>query len=366
MRHPKRSALLLAAILAAVSACAPKKPAQNADIDLAGMDRSVAPGDDFNAYTNGGWMKPTPIPADKSGYGIDAILTDETRKRTVSRIQDAAKAGASASADARKTGDFYATFMDEAAIELNGIAPLKTQLDAFAAIAGRHALARAIGAQLRADVDALNSTNVETGNLFGIWVTQGLEDPSHTYPYLLQGGLGMPDREYYISPSPQMAQLRKQYLAHVEAMFRLAGFTDPAARAARVFALETAMARVHATRVESEDVRFAVPWKRADLPLKAPGLDWAGAARSRRVERPRSRYRVAPESGHGPLGAGRHAAARCVEGLARAARHRERRGLPPEGVRRREFQLFRQGAQRNSANASAVAARNRFDQLRAG
>jgi predicted metalloendopeptidase len=84
----------------------------------------------------------------------------------------------------------------------------------------------------------------------------------------------MPDREYYISPSPQMAQLRKQYLAHVEAMFRLAGFTDPAARAARVFALETAMARVHATRVESEDVRFAVPWKRADLPLKAPGLDW--------------------------------------------------------------------------------------------
>ena len=190
MRHPKRSALLLAAILAAVSACAPKKPAQNADIDLAGMDRSVAPGDDFNAYTNGGWMKPTPIPADKSGYGIDAILTDETRKRTVSRIQDAAKAGASASADVRKTGDFYATFMDEAAIELNGIAPLKTQLDAFAAIAGRHALARAIGAQLRADVDALNSTNVETGNLFGIWVTQGLEDPSHTYPYLLHGRSG--------------------------------------------------------------------------------------------------------------------------------------------------------------------------------
>jgi predicted metalloendopeptidase len=84
----------------------------------------------------------------------------------------------------------------------------------------------------------------------------------------------MPDREYYLSQSPQMAQLRKQYLEHIGRMFTLAGFTDPASRAARVFALETAMAGVHATRVESEDVHSAVPWKRADLPLKAPGLDW--------------------------------------------------------------------------------------------
>jgi len=238
------------------------------------MDKSVAPGDDFNAYANGGWIKSTPIPADKSGYGIDAILTDETRKRTLSLIQDAAKTGAPASADTRKVADFYGSFMDEAAIERKGIGPLKPQLDAFAAIADGHALARAIGGQLRADVDALNNTSFETGNLFGIWITQGLEDPSHTYPYLLQGGLGMPDREYYLSQSTQMAQMRKQYLAHIEAMFRLAGFTDPADRAARVFALETAMAAVHATRVESEDVHSAVTWKRADLPLKAPGIDW--------------------------------------------------------------------------------------------
>jgi putative endopeptidase len=273
MRHLQKSAVLLAAILAA-AACASKKPAANAGIDLAGMDKSVAPGDDFNAYANGGWMKTTPIPADKAGYGIDAILTDETRKRTLSLIEDAAKGGAAAGEDARKAGDFYSSFMDEAAIESKGVAPLKPELDAFAAIADRHALARAIGGQLRADVDALNSTNFETANLFGIWITQGLEDPAHTYPYLLQGGLGMPDREYYLAKSPQMAQLRQQYLAHVEAMFRLAGCSDPAARATRVFALETAMAGVHATRVESEDVHSAVPWKREDLPLKAPGLDW--------------------------------------------------------------------------------------------
>src|SRR6185437_11031787 len=118
----------------------------------------------FNAYSNGGWIKATPIPADKSSYGLDAILTDETRKRTLSLIQDAAQAGAPADENARKVGDFYASFMDEAGIESKGIAPLKPQLDAFAAIADRHALARAIGGELRADVDALNNTNFYTGN----------------------------------------------------------------------------------------------------------------------------------------------------------------------------------------------------------
>ena len=274
MRRRRKSFFLLAVVLAAALACATKKSSQNADIDLVGMDKSVAPGDDFNGYTNGGWTKSTPIPADKSGYGIDAILTDETRKRTLSLIEDAAKGNTPASEDARRIGDFYASFMDEAAVESKGIEPLRGQLAAFTAITDRRALARAIGGQLRADVDALNNTNFETGNLFGIWVTQGLGDPSHTYPYLLQGGLGMPDRDYYLSSSSHMAQLRKQYLAHIESMFRLSGFTDPPGRAARVFALETAMAQVHATRVESEDVHSAVSWNRADLPTRAPGLDW--------------------------------------------------------------------------------------------
>jgi putative endopeptidase len=275
MRLRKNFTLPLALLLAGAAACTMKKATPSAGIDVAGMDKSVVPGDDFNAYANGGWIKATPIPADKSSYGLDAILIDETRKRTLDLIENATKPGAAASDEIRKVGDYYASFMDEAAIEAKGIAPLKPQLDAFAAIADRHALARAIGGELRADVDALNNTNFETGNLFGIWVTQGLEDPAHSCPYLLQGGLGMPDRDYYLSTTPQMAELRKQYLAHVEAMFKLAGFTDPAGRAARVFALETAMAKVHATRVESEDVHSAVSWNRDDLPKNAPGLDWS-------------------------------------------------------------------------------------------
>ena len=239
--------------------------------DLAGMDAAVAPGDDFNAYTNGGWIKATPIPADKSSYGISAILIDATRKRTLATIQEA---GSASSGDARKIADYYSSFMDEGAIESKGIAPLKPQLDAIAAITNRHELARVLGGQLRADVDPLNDTNFETGNLFGVWVSQGLTDTSHSFPYLLQGGLGMPDRDYYLSATPHMVELRKQYQAHVASIFALAGFPDPAARAERVFALETKMAAAHATRVESEEVHGAVAWTRDELSAKAPGLDW--------------------------------------------------------------------------------------------
>jgi predicted metalloendopeptidase len=268
------AAIVLVVALAGAPACRKGAPPLGAGIDLEGIDKSVAAGDDFNAYANGGWLKATPIPADKASYGILAVLADETRARTRTQIEEAANAPAG-SGDTRKIGDYYASFMDEAGIESKGIAPLKAQLDAIAAIADRHALARALGGRLRADVDVLNNTNLETENLFGVWVTQGLTDASHSYPYLLQGGLGMPDRDYYVSPAPHMAELRKEYQAHVAVMFQLVGLSDAAGRAARVFALETKMAGVHATRVESEDVHGAVSWKREELEAKAPGLDWA-------------------------------------------------------------------------------------------
>ena len=108
---------------------------------------------------------------------------------------------------------------------------------------------RAIGGNLRADVDPLNSTNFQTDNLFGVFIAQGLTDPEHNTPYLLQGGLGMPDRDYYVSTASDMVELRKQYQSHITTLLQLAGIADAPARAARVFALETKIARVHATRV---------------------------------------------------------------------------------------------------------------------
>lgn len=241
-------------------------------IDLAGMDTSVAPGDDFYAYANGGWLKSTPIPPDKSSYGAAVILGDQVRQQTVTLIQDAAKDG-SATAEARKVGDFYASFMDEAGIEARGLSPLKPTLDTIAAIADRSALARAIGATIRTDVDPLNATNFQTEHLFGLWIAQGLQDPSRNMPYLLQGGLGMPDRDYYLSASPKMAALRRAYLEHVAAILTHAGLARASARAAAVVELETGIARVHATRVQSADVKRPQVWTRAQLTEKAPGLD---------------------------------------------------------------------------------------------
>ncbi len=109
-----------------------------------------------------------------------------------------------------------------------------------------------------------------------MWVAQDLTDPSHYIAYLLQGGLGMPNRDYYVDRSPRMAALRDKYKAHAAAMLKLAGIADPEAKAAQILALETAIAKVHATRVESEDIKNGtVRWKRAELATRAPGLDWS-------------------------------------------------------------------------------------------
>src|ERR1700689_3460457 len=105
------AAILLAAAAIATPACR-TAPSSRSGIDLAGMDKSVAPGDDFNAYTNGGWIKATPIPADKSDYGVGTILIDETRKRLLALIQESATQNSAAPPDSQKIGDYYSTFMD--------------------------------------------------------------------------------------------------------------------------------------------------------------------------------------------------------------------------------------------------------------
>jgi putative endopeptidase len=266
--------LIFATLVLAVAAWGAPPPAPKAGIDLSAIDRAVKPGDNFFEYANGGWLKATPIPPDKGSYGIITMLVDKTRQRVQKLIQRAAASSSNASPEQRKVGEFYSSFMDESAIEQKGLAPLKPQLEAIAAIRNRETLARVIGGTLRADVDPLNATNFYTDHLFGVWVSQSLTDPHRSVPYLLQGGLGMPDRDYYLSDSPHMVTLRQQYRAHVAAMLELAGFSRPEERAAGIFSLETKMARVHATRLESEEVKNAVQWKRDELPKKAPGLDW--------------------------------------------------------------------------------------------
>ncbi len=252
-----------------------QKAADSHAVDLAGIDHSVKPGDDFYAYANGAWIKTAKIPADRSSFGPGSLLTDKTSGEVRDLIQTAAKGTPAHGTDAQKVGDYYASYMDEAGIEAKGLTPLKGDLDAIAGVSDKGSLSAYLGTTLRADVDALNSTNFYTDHIFGVWITQGFEDPDHNVPYLLQGGLGMPDRDYYLDASPKMAELRTKYQAHIANVLKLAGIADADAKAARIMALETKIAQVHTSRVDSEDVLKANnPWAKADFATKAPGLDW--------------------------------------------------------------------------------------------
>jgi len=274
----KRSAFLASVAVVTAVACRSTTdtavPAAQRGVDVEAMDRSVKPGDDFYKFANGTWIARTEIPSDRSNWGTGAIVAERTNARVADLIKEAV-AQAPAGSDARKVGDFYATYMDEAAIEAKGLAPLQPALDRIAAIRDVNGLARELGASVRADVDALNNTNFETPNIFGLWVAQDLTNPSKYSPFLLQGGLGMPNREYYLDPSPRMAEYRAKYETYVATLLELAHQSDAAAKATRVAALEQVIAKAHGTREDSADIlKSNNRWTRADFDRRAPGMDW--------------------------------------------------------------------------------------------
>ncbi len=259
----------------ASSAPSTERAAPATGIDLAGMDRAVNPGNDFFRFVNGTWERGTLIPDHRSTWGTGAEIAQQVQQQSRMLLEDAARAPKTD--EERKLGDFYAAFMDEVAIEQRGLTALTSVLAQIAAIADHRALARALGGMLRADVDPLNYTNYHTSHLFGLWVAQDFNQPTRNTAYLLQGGLAMPDREYYVGVSADMVGIRTHYLQHVATVLRLAGASDAEAlrQARRVVALETTMARAHGTREQSVDVLKANnPWERGAFTTNAPGLDW--------------------------------------------------------------------------------------------
>ena len=232
--------------------------------DTKGMDSTVKPGDDFFGFANGTWDKNTPIPADKSGYGVAYVLDDLSRQRT-REIIEAAAANPGTSDDARRVGTYYATYMDEAAIEAKGLAAIKPALDRIAAISSRDELATALGAAQRVKIPGPFGVNVE-------------QDPKNPERYIVgigQSGLGMPDRDYYLVDNPKFVETRAKYIDHITAMFTLAGFDNARARAEAVFGLEKAIAQTHWTRVENRDpVKTYNPRDPQTLAAGAPGFNW--------------------------------------------------------------------------------------------
>lgn len=244
-------------------------------ISKAAMDTSVKPGDDFYAYANGNWQKTTEIPADRSSTGAFYAAFVETEKRNRELVDAIVKGTPKEGSDEARIANFYKAYINTQGIDAAGMKPVQADLARFAAITDKAGLSKVLGEQIRADVDPLNATDFNTENLFGIFVTQGLATPGEVLPYMLQGGLGMPEREYYLSSDPKMAGLRTAYQAYIARLLTAAGMADADAKATRIFDLELKIAKAHATREESEDfTKSATVWNKGEFAKKAPGIDW--------------------------------------------------------------------------------------------
>ena len=235
--------------------------------DVAGMDTSVKAGDDFVGHTAGKYMAALEIPADKTNFGMLTKLRDLSQERTRTIIEKAAASGGAPGSEAQKVGDFFASFMDEAAIEAKGIAPLKPQLDAIAAIASKADYAELVGRNFKLGVP---------GPIF-MGVGPDRKNPNRFVVQAGQSGLGLPDRDYYLDDkNASFVAARTKYKAYIATMLGLAGYDNAAARAEGIFALETAIAKTHWTRVERRQAEKTYnPVPVAELPTRFAELDWS-------------------------------------------------------------------------------------------
>lgn len=282
---PSASVSAASAPSGSTSVAPPAPSVGGASIDRTAMDPAIRPGNDFFLYANGAWYRKTEFAADRSSAGVWIRLTEEIEQRTTRLLEDAAAGKGENAAATQKLGDFYASYMDEARIEKLALAPIAPELARIAKISDGKSLAAYLGAELRADVDALNSGDIHTDRLFGLYVDGDLNDPSKNAGYLMQGGLGMPDRGDYLDEGKDAAARRDKYLAHLEALFTLAKIAEPKAKAKAAFALERRIAEVHVSRVDAGNVSTANnPWPRSEFGKRAPGLDWETYFRAAKLD----------------------------------------------------------------------------------
>lgn len=227
--------------------------------DLAGMDRTVDPGDSFYRFANGNWDRVTEIPADRSNYGMFTMLEDLSRTRTHEILEEAARTPGT------RMGDFYASFMDEAAVNAAGLTPLQPMLDEIRGLRTRSQWAAEAGKLLRRGINGP----------FAAEINSDPRNPNEMIMRLRQSGLGLPDRDYYLGTDAALAEKRTAYQAYLARLLTLAGETNAAQRAAAVFAFEHGIAEQHWTRIQSRDQeRTYNKWAIGDFARNAPGFDW--------------------------------------------------------------------------------------------
>jgi putative endopeptidase len=259
---------LTAAALFLVAAATPARaqaPARSLGIDTTGMDRSARPQDDFFRYVNGRWADRTEIPPDQSSYGSFTLLRDKSIEAVHGIIEDAAAQTAPPGSVAQQVGDFYKSFMDTTRIERLGLEPLQPELAYIARLSSTDELPAAL-AHLSA---------IGVRGIVGAGVGQDQKNSSVYIVSLGQGGLGLPDRDYYLRQDEKFAAIRTAYTAYIAKLFTLAGQPDPEGAAQRILALETSVAGKQWPRARMRDRDATYNKMTADsLAASAPGFAW--------------------------------------------------------------------------------------------
>jgi putative endopeptidase len=265
---------LLAAVLM-VASCA-KKEELTSGINKKNMDAKVKPGDNFANYVNGTWLKTMKIPADKASYGAFDLLYDQSQKDVKAIIEAAAKGTNTDGSDEQKIGDCYASFMNRKDRDAKGITPIQSQLITIDAITDYNDLATFFG--------TANRTGISIP--FNISVYTDFKDPTKHILITWQGGLGLPEREYYLSTDAKMADNRKKYVAHIEKMLELASIENPAESAAKILALETSLATYHMKKEDTRDTqKLYNKYATADLKTLMPDFNWAAMMTKASIEK---------------------------------------------------------------------------------
>ncbi len=260
MKSPFFSLAMTALVISASMARADSAPVSG--IQTADMDKTVRPQDDLFQYANGTWLNNVPIPPDRASYGVDSMMAE----RSLLEQRDLIEAGQiSNDPEARKVSDLYSSYMNEARVERLGIKPLHAELQLAAGL--KHA--RDLG-PLMGHLDRVGIASPLAGFV--------RPDSKHSAQYafwITQSGLGLPDRDYYLSDDARLAGFRSKYREHVEKMLRLLGDVAAGKEADKIVALETALAKLQWTRVANRDAQKTYnPKTLAQLAKDAPAIDW--------------------------------------------------------------------------------------------
>ncbi|MGH8166206.1 MAG: M13 family metallopeptidase [Woeseiaceae bacterium] len=229
------------------------------------MNTAVEPGDDFNAYVNGGWIDTATIPADKPGYGIGAILSDRSQEHVKAIIEQSAEGDFAKGSDEQKVGDLYQSYMDMEARNALGMSPLENEFDKIEAIKDYEELA----------VYFAEANRIGFNMPFALLQYVDFKDPNTYMMYTYQGGLGLPDREYYFTEDQRSEEIRQKYVAHVAAMLDMAGIGNGEEAADTIMKLETRLAAEHMKKEQTRDmVALYNKIPTAELPQLMPGFNW--------------------------------------------------------------------------------------------